>query len=177
MSLSIIVRCCSYGDCTVLGNKIQADKRTELRQTVVIHLLQLSHTCSGVSVITSAVCTAGVVWVFIPRHIYHKWIPLYVMFPPPVSSPSIHSHLSPTPGLDDTFIFHKSIFETAITPHCRESEEIYKSEVLKMLNNQFCHFLPVCFKTQWWSPVVKLTQVNNNRLRRHKRKRGAWWVK
>ncbi|KAG7227972.1 hypothetical protein INR49_005593 [Caranx melampygus] len=37
----------------------------------------------------------------------------------------------------------------AITPRHREAEEIYKSEVLKMLNSQSCHYLPACFKTQW----------------------------
>lgn len=86
----------------------------------------------------------------------------------PVSSPSICLSPARSPGLDDTFTFHKSIFQTQHLPPPPTPVSlrswIYKSEVLQVLNNHFCHFPSACLKAPCWTSVVNQTRVNNSHL-------------
>lgn len=56
---SVTLRCRARGWCRT-SDEIKPSKRV----TAVVHLPRLHHTCSGLSVITCSVCSAGVLQVF-----------------------------------------------------------------------------------------------------------------
>ena len=127
----MIVRCCVYGARGVLKSSKQKDKKTfqkELAQqtdcsrtssSTATHLLR--SVCNNLLCLLCR-CTLGiysqthlpqihatVLYVmFLPQPCFFFWL-LAVNPPPPLPGPG--------PGLDDTFTFHKSIFETQQLPH------------------------------------------------------------
>lgn len=85
-----------------------------------------------------------------------------------VSSPSYNVNLlqsSPSPSLDDTFAFHKSIFETQQLPRAtgRQRKSISQRSWRCSIASPVTTCLPVS-KPSGWTSVVKITRVNSSHL-------------